>query len=574
MLKNDELLRIVILLLFFGVLPKLTQAQDSDLRPVTSKYVLKNVTIVQAPGRTIQNGTVLIENGIIKAVGTSISVPADTWVVDTDSMYVYAGFISGLSNIGVDKPKDREGNDDRKLTGTPTYERAGITPDVSVRSMLNPSEKSVADFRKLGFTSAHTVPHNGMMAGTGAIILLNGSSNEDMLVKDNTALFSQWQGASGVYPNTVIGIMAKYRDLYRKAGQARVYSSKYASGSNGMERPNADKVIESLYPVVTRQLPVIFKTEELLDITRALTLKNDLGFNLMLGEVKQGWDVINQIKSSGVPVFLSFDLPEMKEEKEEKEEKEKEEKEEGDTEEKKAPTLEEEEKAALEKRKAEMVKNYYTQPSKFAAQDVKFGFSTMEGKSKDFKGNMMKIIENGLSEDKVLAALTTTPAELLGVSNLMGTVDNGKMANLIVTDKPYFEKESNVRYVFVDGVKYDFEVKEKKKKKNGSGEATVEPEGTWNYTVETPEGDGSGVIAIKGSNGDLSGTISVSYNGSTNDIRDVSVDGSTVTFSFTLNMGQDSTVDITMEIDGDSFEGTLSVAEFGSFPMEGSRDPK
>ncbi len=219
-----------------------------------------------------------------------------------------------------------------------------------------------------------------------------------------------------------------------------------------------------------------------------------------------------------------------------------------------------------------MIKNYYTQAGKFRNSGVKFGFSTMDVKSKDFKETLLKIIENGLSHDQALAALTTEPASILGVSNQMGTIEAGKMANLVVSDTAYFTKDSNVRFVFVDGVKYEYEAKKKKKKKSNGGEA-VDAAGVWNYTTETPQGNGSGVITIKGTPGDYSGTITVSFNGSTNDIENVVVDGNNVSFSFKLNMGEEITVDISMDIDGDTFEGTLSVAAFGSFPMEGSREP-
>ncbi|MEO9870796.1 amidohydrolase family protein [Ekhidna sp.] len=571
MRKRDSLFRSVILILLMGLVPFISISQDSDLRPVTNKYVIKNATIVQAPGKIIKNGTVLIENGIIKAVGSSVAIPADAWVVNADSMFVYAGFISGLSNIGVEKPKDKDRKDDRKLTGTPSYERAGITPGNTVRDMLKPSDKSVADFRKLGFTASHSVPHTGMLPGTGSIVLLGGSNGDNMVIKDQISMYSQLSGADGVYPNTVIGVMAKYRDLYRKANQARGYQSKYNSNSNGMERPTPDATIEALYPVVSKQLTVAFKAESVKDVMRVISLQRDLGFKMMLGEVKQGWDAIPAIKGTGAPVFLSLDLPEWKEE-------EKKEAKEGDDEEKeeKEPTAAELEKKALEARKMEMIKNYYTQAGKFSSNGVKFGFSTMEVKSKDFKTNLLKVIENGLSEDKALAALTTEPASILGVSSLMGTVEAGKMANLIISDTAYFSKDANVRYVFVDGMKYDYEVKKKKKKKSSgeSGEEAVDAAGVWNYTTETPQGNGSGVITIKGTPGDYSGTITVSFNGSTNDIQDVEVDGTNVAFSFKLNMGEEINVDITMDIDGDSFEGTLSVAAFGSFPMEGSRDPK
>ncbi|MEQ9307403.1 MAG: amidohydrolase family protein, partial [Marinoscillum sp.] len=323
--------------------------------------------------------------------------------------------------------------------------------------------------------------------------------------------------------------------------------------------------LEALYPVISKQMIVAFKTEGVKDVMRAIALQRDLGFNIMFGEVKQGWDAIPAIKATGAPVFLSLDLPEWKEE--EKVEEESEEKEE-----EKEPTAAELEEKALQERQNEMIKNYYTQAGKFNSNGVKFGFSTMEVKSKDFRTNLFKVIENGLSEDRALAALTTEPAGILGVSSMMGTIEAGKMANLMVSDTAYFTKDANVRYVFVDGVKYEYEAKKKKKKKSNGGEA-VDASGVWNYTTETPQGNGSGVITIKGTPGDYSGTITVSFNGSTNDLDDIVVEGNNVSFSFKMNMGEEITVDISMDIDGDSFEGTLSVAAFGSFPMEGSREP-
>ena len=315
MQERDSLLRSLLLVLLIGIIPIFSYAQEDDLKPVTNKYAIRNATIIQAPGRVIQNGSILIEDGIIKAVGSSITIPSDAWVVDADSMFVYAGFISGLSNIGLEKPKDERPNDDRKLTGKPTDERAGITPGRSVRTNLKPSEKSVKDFRGIGFTAAMTVPHKGMLPGKGSVILLAGENGQDMIVRDDISMYSQFSGAGGVYPNTVIGVMAKYRDLYRKASQARDYQNRYNSNPSGMERPSPNATLEALYPVVTIQMPVSFKTEGVKDIMRAISLQRDLGFNIMFGEVKQGWDAISAIKAVNAPVFLSLDLPEWKEEK-------------------------------------------------------------------------------------------------------------------------------------------------------------------------------------------------------------------------------------------------------------------
>jgi hypothetical protein len=565
--------KLMLALVLVATMPQIAHAQDSDLRPVSSKYAIKNATIVQAPGRVIQNGTILFENGVIKAVGVNVTIPADAWVINADSMYVYAGFISGLSNIGVPKPKEERERPDPKLRSNPPYKLAGITPEASVTDMLSHEEKSIEEFRQLGFTAAHTVPHSGMMPGKSALILLGGNSAPALVIKKDFAQYGQLASASGVYPSTFMGVMAKYRDMYGKAKLAMEYESRYKAGSNGMERPVADLTLEALYPVVSKQQAVFFQSENILDIMRVLALKNDIGFNLALGEVKQGWDAADQIKSSGSSVFLSLDLPELKEEKKDEKKKEDGKEEEKKEEKPKEKTAADLEKEALEKRQKEMIAKYYSQPATFTAKGIKYGFSTLNAKSKDVKTTLNNMIKNGLTEDQALAALTTQPAELLGVAGTMGTLDNGKMANMVITDKPYFDEKANVRYVFVDGTMYTYEVKEKKKG-NSNGEA-AKPQGSWSYSYESPQGPGQGVIEIKGTPGNYSGTMTLSFNQSTNDIKNLEVDGANVSFTVDVDAGgQIIILEISMTINGDSFEGTLTAGAFGSFPLEGTRTPE
>lgn len=567
MRKQRSLFRFFIACMLMGTYTHLCKGQEIDLRPVASKYAIINATLIPAPGEVLQNGTILVEGGLIKSVGSDLKIPADAWVIDADSMYVYAGFISGLSHIGVEKPEETQPEDDKKLTGNPSYKRAGITPNTSVRSMLQSSERSISDFRKLGFTAAHSVPHDGMIAGKGAILLLAGSTGEEMLIADETSMFAQFAGAGGVYPNTVIGVMAKYRDLYRKASQGLSYLKIYSANSAGRQRPESDATIEGLYPVVAKELPVMYKAEDIKDVMRALTLHKELDFNMILGEVQQGWDAIPSIKAAKVPVFLSLDLPEWKEEAKDEDNETTE-----SSEDESEKTQKEVEQEALEKRQLNLIEKYYNQAKLFNEASIPFGFSTLEVKAKDFKGTLLKMVELGLSEEQALAALTTQPAEILGLSDKMGTIEAGKMANFFIADTSYFTEDAAIKYVFVDGKKYEYESK-KKKGKSDTEAAEIDASGAWSYTTDTPQGEGSGLISIKGADGDYSGTITVSYNKSTNVIENLEVNGSTISFSFQLNMGEQITVEVSMEVDGDTFEGTLSVAQFGSFPMEGSRTP-
>ncbi|MDX1629449.1 MAG: amidohydrolase, partial [Fulvivirga sp.] len=370
MIRLQNAFRQKLLVLLLGIFPLSIYGQDDKIAPVTNTYAITNVNIIQAPGRKIELGTVVISDGLIQSVGKSVAIPANAKIIKADSMYLYAGFIDGLSHVSIEMPKEEE--EDVDDPGNPPNHIAGIQPERKVRDFLDPSDKSVDDWRRLGFTVAHVVPEGRMLPGSGAIIILSGEHPDDMIYRDQTALFSQLRGAPGVYPNTVIGVMAKYRDLYRSAQFAKDYAARYSQNRQGMTRPESNRVLEAFYPVIDKRIPVTFKAEDVLDIQRAITLKNDLGFNLMLAEVKQGWDIADKIKNSSSGVFLSLDLPEMEKEKEEEEK----------SEEKKELTAAEKEQQRLEEKKQEMILNYYKQPTLFSGKGIIFGFSTLESKSK------------------------------------------------------------------------------------------------------------------------------------------------------------------------------------------------
>lgn len=553
-------------LLLALVLPMLAFSQDDKLlAPVTRTYAITNVNIIQAPGRKVDMGTVLIKDGIIKSVGKNITIPADAIVIKADSMYVYAGFIDGLSRVGVVKPKEENNRERPKDPGNPTPERAGITPQNDVRNSLSIAEKSIEELRSIGFTTAQVVPYGGMLPGSSAVILLGGESADKMVLVPKATFYSELTNAERVYPATVIGVMAKWRELYRQASLSKNYESLYAANRSGLERPATDRVLEAFYPVIDKRSSVLFKSEKILDIQRVLTLQNDLGFSLLLADVKEGWDVINKIKASNAKTFLSLDLPEEKKKEEEK-------KDDKAKKEEKVKSAVDLEKEALEKRKADFTTKYTAQPSVFQQAGITFGFSTLSAKSKDIPSNLRRMIAAGLTEDQALAALTTSPAQLLGLSDRLGTIDNGKMANLVISDKPYFNEKAKVRYVFVDGVLYKQEVKEEKKAdKDGK---KLDAKGTWSYSTETPQGTNTGKLKLKNEGGVYSGTITNNTSDKETELKNVSMDGNKLSFSFEYQMGTNTlTIEVSLTVEGDSFDGSMAVGTFGSFPMKGTKDP-
>lgn len=534
--------------------PLLLAAQDDQpLAPVTGTYAITNVTVIVSPGKSIERGTVVIRDGLIIAVGQQVVVPPDALIVKADSMYVYAGFIDGFSRTGVASPK--EGSKEKvKYPGNPPPDRAGINPQIDVRDFLNLSDRAVAELRGQGFTLSQVAPQGNLLPGQAALVLLGEGTTDQMVIRGKSALYSELTGAAGVYPSTVMGVMAKWRELYRQASLARGYEASYAANPAGLERPASDRMLEAFYPVIEKRQPVLFKSEKVIETQRVLKLKEDLGFELYLADLKEGWPVIEKIRSSGAGVFLSLELPEeIKSDKKDGKE-----------------NTSSAEKKALEERKAAAVASYTSQAAAFAKAGIRFGFSASSVKAADIKANLRRMIAAGLNEDAALAALTTTPAQMLGVANRMGTIDNGKMANLVITDKSYFNEKASVKYIFVEGKLYTNTAT----KKVASGKK-VNIEGSWTYTTETPQGKGGGKLVIKGSTGGFSGTITNNFSGKEAEVKEILIDGNSISFSYMIDAGGNQMkIEVTAQVQDDRFEGSMTAGQFGTFPINGIRDPK
>ncbi len=447
------------LLFLIFLLPFGARAQSGEIPIVTRTLAIENARVVQAPGRVIVRGTVVLRDGLILSVGKKVDIPFDAERIDGDSLVVYAGFIDGLSHAGIpkpDEPKDPPRSDD---PGNPPNDVAGIQPERDARTMLDPSDKSIAALRNAGFSVVHAVPYGRMLPGAGAYVQLGGTTADAMVLRDSPALFAQFAGGRRVYPATPMGIMAKMRQLYREADRLHRLEAMYAKNPAGIERPVLSAVDQAFFPVLEGERPIFFYTKGSLEIYRALRLQHDLGFKLMLGGLSEGFDQIDGIKNADAPLFLTLDLPEAPEATAKLE----------------ADSVKaliasfnpdfrgatfrdmEAEKRNLEARQLGSRMQYLRQAADFHKAELRFGFSTIDVKPGDIHKNLRLMIENGLSEDAALAALTTDAAALLGLSATLGSIDPGKIANLVVTTAPYFEEKAVIKYVFVDGVKYGVE---------------------------------------------------------------------------------------------------------------------
>ena len=387
-------------------------------------YALENATVVQAPGQVLDGTTVIIRDGLIEAVGSDLDIPLDAQRIAADSLTVYAGFISGLSFAGVEEPEsDESGRVDDP--GNPPDDRAGIQPDRQARALLDPSDGDVKSLREIGFGAAHVVPEGRMLPGAGAIIQLAGDDPNAMVLRAPSSLFTQLEGARGVYPATSMAVISQWRQLYREAERRKMLTERYEQDPRGQQRPPSDPVHSAFFPVIDGSQPVFFHTEGLLEMHRALALHGELGFPMALTGLQEGFRDPSLLQNTEMPLFLSLDLPEDKDWAPPEAE--------GDTTEAEedAPPPDpstffvsafrtrsyEDAEAEIENLKARQAierQKYYQNAATLHDAGVRFGFMTAEADARDIRGHLRTMVENGLPEDIALAALTTRPATCWG----------------------------------------------------------------------------------------------------------------------------------------------------------------
>lgn len=556
---RKSIFRLVLLLpILFHSIGVNAQSDPTGKSAATRTYAITNATIVQAPGKVMEAGTIVIKNGLISTVGKSVTIPDDAEVIDGTDMFVYPGFIDGMSYTAAKRPEPMA-RPDNLFTPNPPNDYAGITPEHTVISQVDIGEKSISAMRKLGFTISHTVPYGRMLPGSGALLLLSDKDHADKLIlAEDASMYTQFTGAPGAYPGNTLGIMAKWRTLYRNATYTKQHAEMYAKDPAGLERPTQDRVLGAFYPVIAKEKSVFYRTPSALHARRAMRMQNDLGFSLVLGNLEESWDLADAIKQHDAKVFMSINLP--------KEPKD------SDDEEKT------EEVAQLEARRMDFYNMYLTQYAELNNAGIKFGISSMETSASKFKGNMKLIIDSGLSEEDALAALTIDAAELLGIDDIAGTLDAGKLGNAVVTTGPYFEKKSQVKYVFVDGDKYEYETKEPKK--DGEAEEEISEEGmaqiigSWSFVFTTPQGEQTGKMIFENEGDEVTGIIQNDDGTPDQDMNNISFVNGSLSFDFSFDGGgQSIEVVVVGDVTGTDFEGEASIAVFNvSFPLTASKD--
>jgi imidazolonepropionase-like amidohydrolase len=616
---------LLVLLALGGALlarPARAQVQRPDETPTpddvpraTGAYAIEDARVVVAPGDTLEGATVVVRDGLIEAVGRDVGVPYDAAAVEGDTLVVHAGFISGLSHAGISRSgSSSEEEPDVKRPGAPPPDVAGLQADRSARALLDPEENTLEDLRAAGFTAAHTVPRSGMLPGQGAVIQLAGDSPSGMVLRESASVFAQFEGAGQVYPATDMAVIATMRQLLREAERRQVLGERYEEAPQDLPRPRYDDLHAALSPVLAGDKPIFFFTDGALGLHRATRLHEELGFPLAMAGLQQSFaatETLTEVQSEGdaetadVPLFLSLALPEEPDD---------------------APDATPDtaradsvrpgavsgavadttqpdsvgvgqdttkavspqapgspfirdyrtrsyedtdgERENLLARRGLFAERYYANAATLEDAGLQFGFSTKKADAGDIHANLRKMIEYGLSEEDALAALTTDAARLLGLSRRLGTVEEGKIANLVVTDGALFEEDTAIRHVFVDGEPFEYDAESAGGSESEAPPAEdVNPAGTWEIEISAPGGTQTGTLTLEGAPGNLSGTIVVG--GEEQTLDDVELSGSDLSFEF--DGGRVGTLSVTATIEGDTMEGSVTVPGYGGVALEGTR---
>lgn len=424
-----------------------------------SAVAIRNAKIVTVSGATIAKGTVVLRKGLIESVGENAQVPADAWVVDGEGLTVYPGLIDPLSTVGIPGAAPaaaaagtgRGGGGRNQAQANPLaalaataaaqprsngpQDRPQTTSWAVAADEISATDRRIETVRGAGITTAVTFPTRGIFAGQGSIIDLATAEKPGELVVESPV--GQYisigrggfgGGGGGGFPGSLMGIIAYVRQIYIDADYYKMQKEAYAKNPRGMERPQYDRALEGVLDSKRILLPANREVE----IDRIIRLAADLKQPTIIYGAREAYrpDAIALLKKAGLPVLVSMKWP--------------------------APPAGPD--AHLEEESMRQLETYDLAPrvpAELQKAGIKFAlYSDGIDTPRDLQRAVKKAMDAGLTREQALRALTLTPAEIYGVSDRLGSIEKGKIANLVLTRGDIFENNTKVEMVFVDGKKY------------------------------------------------------------------------------------------------------------------------
>jgi imidazolonepropionase-like amidohydrolase len=516
-------------------------------RNAIDTYAITNARIVTVSGPIIERGTVVIRNGLIAAAGPNVSAPPDARIIDGAGLTVYPGLIDSYTNLALPEaaPSPSPGGgggaafvllqQQRPAPGGPnSTQPAGLQPEVMVEDVIRPSGTEIESSRNIGITTALTVPRTGIWMGQSALINLSGDTPQQMIVRSPVAMHVSFTPLRGAYPGSLMGVFAALRQMMLDAQRYSDSMQIYERNPRGIRRPETDRSLAALVPVIDGRMPVVMLANSEREISRALDLADEFKLRLIIAGGRESDRVADRLKKQNVPVLLSLNLPRRTTAA--------------------MPEADPEPMRVLRER----VEAQQT-AGKLAKAGVRFAFQSGSlANISDLLVNANRVIENGLSAADAVRAFTLWPAEILGVANQLGSIEAGKIANLTVTRGDLFDRNSRVAHVFIDGRPIDL----RPPTERPSGRSDVS--GAWSLNINLGQTERTASLTLQQEGDRLTGSIAGSLG--PGEISNASTTpAGEVRFTAQINIeGQTKEATFTGTLSGNEIRGAVTVV--GSAP--------
>lgn len=405
--------------------PPTTVPVDGLRQNTPRVHALTGARIVIAPGHVVEKGTVVVRDGVIEAAG-DVKVPADARVWDLDGKTIYAGFIDGYGEMSISSSAAQ--------SGAP-YWNSLVTPQVAVADHYTADLNLNKKLRGQGITARLVAPASGIVKGASSLVLTGDDSNREAIVRDRVAQHLRLTVSSGRgrdnYPNSPMGAVALARQAMLDADWYGDAWAVYRANPT-LPRPERNDALESLQEYPDSDNLLIADASNELFVLRADQYAREFALNVAVRGSGHEYKRLDAIVATGRPIILPLNFP-------------------------KPPNVASTE-AALNVDLEDLM-HWDIAPENAARLDragVKIAFTSYGHKDQGtFLASVRKAVERGLPSDAALRALTTTPAQLFGADGKLGTVERGKLANLVVTDGDLFADKTKIVETWVNGTRYE-----------------------------------------------------------------------------------------------------------------------
>jgi imidazolonepropionase-like amidohydrolase len=394
-------------------------------------HAIVGARIVTAPGQVIPRGNIVMRDGLIVAVGAQAPVPADARVWAGDSLTVYPGLIDAFVMPAAD-PRPVAGAVPAVMPRGASHELSSVHPEWRVVESGPLGLEQLETLRSAGFAAAQVSPRSGIVRGQSAVIGLGDGTLNANLLRPDAAQVISIETTQGGYPGSLMGAIAVIRQALLDGKWYLGVREAYDRAPAGRARPEENLAWAALAPLVSARQPALFVADEMLEVLRAAAIAREAGIRAQVVGAGDEYKRIAEIAATALPLVVPVNFPE-------------------------APDVSDPGLAV--EVTTEQLRHWDQAPGNPAALDragITFALTANGMKDvKGFRAAVARAIERGLTPNDALAAVTTTPARLLGLEDRLGTLGVGKIANLTVTRGDLFGDQTRVREVWVDGNRYE-----------------------------------------------------------------------------------------------------------------------